>query len=206
MKSRTITVSVLVAVVIIALWWVFAFSPARSEASKVAADVDTAKAESRTLETQNKQLEDLKAHAPQIEAERDRLRNAVPEDAQLASFIQQANQIATATGVKWASVSPTEPAPTGTSGTIALSISVSGDYYQVLDYINQLEGMPRLVVVDQISLTSATDVNGAATVTASLTGRMFTQGAAVAPTPDATTPTSVAGGGGVAAPAQNENG
>ena len=65
--------------------------------------------------------------------------------------------------MKWASVSPTEPAPTGTSETIALSISVSGDYYQVLDYINQLENMPRLVVVDQISLTSATDVNGAAT-------------------------------------------
>ena len=206
MKSRTITVSVLVAVVVIALWWVFAYSPARSEASKVSADVDTAKAESRTLETQNKQLEDLKAKAPQIQAELDRLSNAVPEDAHLASFIQQANQIATATGVKWASVAPTEPAPTGSAGTIALTISVSGDYYQVLDYINQLENMPRLVVVDQISLTSATDVNGAATVSAALTGRIFTQGAAVAPTPDATTPTSVAGGGGVAAPAENQNG
>ena len=185
MKSRTITVSVLVAVVIIALWWVFVFSPARSEASKVAADVDTAKAESRTLETQNKQLEDLEAHAPQIEAERRPPAQRRPRGrATSPSFIQQANQIATASrrevGVGFAD--RTRP-DRNARETIALTISVSGDYYQVLDYINQLEGMPRLVVVDQISLTSATDVNGAATVTASLTGRMFTQGAAVAPTP-----------------------
>jgi hypothetical protein len=37
---------------------------------------------------------------------------------------------------------------------------VKGGYYQVLDYLNRLESIPRLVVVDQVSLAAA-DATGA---------------------------------------------
>ena len=32
-------------------------------------------------------------------------------------------------------------------------MQVTGGYFQVLDYLNQLENMPRLIIVDQVSLT-----------------------------------------------------
>jgi type IV pilus assembly protein PilO len=206
MKSRTIMVSVLAAIGIIVVWWMFLFSPARSDATKVNTDIDTAKEEGRTLDTQVKQVRDLERRAPEVKAELDRLRQAVPASPELASFIDQANQIATETGVKFASISPTEPTATTSATEIQLAITVNGGYYEVLDYLNRLDTLPRLVKVDQLSVTAQTGENGQQELTAAVTGRMFTQPVPVSATPDAsTTPTSVAGGGGVAATPQGQN-
>lgn len=207
MNNRTVAAGVLAAVLIVAAWWMFLFSPARSDANKVESQVKAAKAKSLSLETEQKQLEDLEQRAPQIQADRDRLRNAVPDQPELASFIEQANQLGTDTGVTWVSVSPSEPSAGTAAGTVTVALEVTGGYYQVLDYLNRLESIPRLVVVDQVSLTATTesDAGGAAVggppqLTASLTARMFDSGA-TAVTPDgSTTPATVAGGGGVAAP------
>jgi Tfp pilus assembly protein PilO len=201
MNNRTVTAGVLAAVLIVAAWWVFLFSPARSDAKKVESEVKAAKAKSLSLETEQKQLEDLEKRAPQIQADRDRLRNAVPDQPELASFIEQANQLGIDTGVKWVSVSPTEPGAGAAAGTIQVSMQVTGGYYQVLDFLNRLESIPRLVVVDQVSLTASTaDAGGPPQLNASLTARMFDSGATSVSPDGSTTPATVAGGGGVAAP------
>ncbi len=211
MNNRTITASVVASIAIIAVWWLFLFSPARSDASKVGDELTTAKAQTRTLEVQKKQIDDLEKRAPQINAERDKLRAAVPQDADLASFIDQANELGTEAGITWVSVSPTEPTAGGVAGEIPLNMQVTGGYFQVLDYLNKLENMPRLVIVDQVALTATASAEGASAaapqLSATLTARMFSQGGAAATVaPDgSTTPTSVAGGGGVAAPQGTES-
>jgi type IV pilus assembly protein PilO len=208
MKNRTIMASVLVAVAILAIWWLFLFSPARGDASKVDKDIDAAKTESRTLQTQVKQLEDLERHAPEIKSNLDRLHKAVPQTPDLASFIEEANKVATDAGVKWASVTPSQPTDALSAGTTQLAISVTGGYYQVLDYLNRMDNLSRLVVVDQVSLSGSTSADAPEPeLTASFTARMFNQAAPVATaTPNgSTTPTSVAGGGGVAATPQPQN-
>jgi Tfp pilus assembly protein PilO len=192
MNTRTLTASVLGAVLIIGAWWMFVFSGIRSEASDVDKAIDTAKTEERALETQLSQLEALTAKAPELQAEAERLQKAVPADIDLAGFIESANARGAEAGVKWLSVSPTEPTATGTAGTIQLSISVEGDYYKVLDYLNRLEHMDRLLVVDAIDLT-ASDGAGSTnetTLTASLTARMFTQPQVSTPVPGSGTDAS----------------
>ena len=59
MNNRTVAAGVLAAVLIVAAWWMFLFSPARSDANKVESQVKAAKAKSLSLETEQKQLEDL---------------------------------------------------------------------------------------------------------------------------------------------------
>jgi Tfp pilus assembly protein PilO len=207
MNNRTVAAGVLAAVLIVAAWWMLLFSPARSDAHKVDSEVKAAKAKSLSLETEEKQLEDLEQRAPQIQADRDRLRSAVPDQPELATFIEQANQLGTDTGVTWVSVSPSEPGAGTAAGEINVGLEVKGGYYQVLDYLNRLESIPRLVVVDQVSLTAsdASGAGGAAVggppqLTASLTARMFDSGATAVSPDGSTTPATVAGGGGVAAP------
>jgi Tfp pilus assembly protein PilO len=210
MKSRTVTISILVAVLIVGVWWMFLFSPVRGDAGKVDDEIETAKSETRALETQAKQLEDLERRAPEIEANLDRLREAVPAEPELASFIDLANQLGVDTGVRWVSVAPAEPATTGQAGTIQLTIEVEGGYFQVLDYLNRLENLPRLVVVDQLSLSaSESDEEGASAgapqLLASLTARMFSEGlSAPVESGGTTTPTSVAGRGGVSSTPQGQ--
>jgi Tfp pilus assembly protein PilO len=207
MKNRMIAATAVAAVLILAVWWLFLYSPVRGDTSKVGHEVQAAKTETRTLETQSKQVRDLERRAPQIQAELNRLQQAVPANPDLASFIEAANQLGTDAGVKWVSISPAEPGGTGPAGTIQMAIQVEGGYFQVLDYLNRLENASRLVVIDQLSLSASDGTAPGATsggepkLSASLTARMFNQAAVTAPAASAgaTTPTSVAGGGGIAA-------
>jgi len=218
MNNRTITIGAVVAIAILGVWWMFVFSPIRSDSSKAQKDVDAAQAETRTLETRVKELEDLEKRAPQIQSDLDRMHKLVPEDADLASFVDQANKLAADAGVKWMSVAPVAPDGTTSTGEIQLTMQLDGGYFQVLDYLNRLEHMPRLVVIDQIQVNANNSAGGtgsaAQELSVSLTARMFkNSGADAATVPgtatspagaaavagSATTPTSVAGGGGVSA-------
>ena len=76
------------------------------------------------------------------------------------------------------------PTTTGSTDTVQISMELEGGYFEVLDYLNRLENMPRLVVVDQVSLSAAedtADTGGAPSLTASLTGRIFSQANSPAP-------------------------
>ena len=208
MKSRTITVSVLAAVVIVARGGCSCSRLPAAMRTRSRADVDDRQGASRGhSRPQNKQLEDLKAHAPQIQADRDRLRSAVPEDARARDLHPAGepdrDRHRRDVGVGLADANP---APTGRRRDDASRSQVSGDYYQVLDYLNQLESIPRLVVVDQVSLTERDrrgEAGGGAAAHGVVDGTDVHPGATAGrPDPDATTPTSVAGGGGVAAPAR----
>ena len=201
MNNRTITFSVLAVIMVVALWWVFVFSGIRSDASKAAEDVDTAKAESTSLEAQLKQLEALEADAPQTQARLDEMRKLLPQQADLAGFIDEANALGAEAGVKWVSVTPTTPTTSAAVNTIPFTMTVSGGYYQVLDYLHRVEGMSRLVVIDGVTIDQgeAAEDGGPPELTANLTARMFSQ-SAVQTAPGAPT-TPAANGDGVAAAA-----
>lgn len=79
---------------------------------------------------------------------------------------------------------------------IRLALQIRGGYFQVLDFLNRLDDLPRLVVNDSLSVTS----DPTARLTVSLTSRMFTRTVppGFAPTP---TPAPGGGGGGGASPA-----
>jgi len=91
----------------------------------------------------------------------------------------------------------TAPAATDTAGAtagtppsaISLSLDASGGYFQILDFINRLDDLPRIVVVDSLSLsgggsgdasasgtgdTAATGGTSSSELTMSITARMFT--------------------------------
>ena len=125
----------------------------------------------------------------------------MPASADLDGFILSANQIAVKSGIDWLSVSPSV-AQAGTTGpsVIPLSIQIKGGFFQVLDYLNRLEAMGRLVIVDGINISSATSSTGAAAtgppnLSVTLTARMFTRAApapaaGTAPAPGPTAGTS----------------
>ncbi|HVF75060.1 MAG TPA: type 4a pilus biogenesis protein PilO [Acidimicrobiales bacterium] len=84
-------------------------------------------------------------------------------------------------------------APASGPAEIRLALQVQGGYYQVLDFLNRITDMPRIVVIDSLNVT------GSATgrLTVALTARMFTR--AVPPefggvaTPTTTTTTAPGG-------------
>jgi Tfp pilus assembly protein PilO len=189
MKSRAIIAGVLVLIVVLLAWNMLFFSPAGKDRDEAAEARDAAQSQQASLQSTLDRLLDLESRQPEFIEEQARLAGKIPAQPDLQVFIRAAYDLQVESGLDWISIAPTEPAP-GPSGVseIRMTVQLEGGYYQVLDYLNRLEDMSRLVVVDSIQVgAGATDggegstdstvptSSGAPTLAVSLSARMFTQ-------------------------------
>jgi Tfp pilus assembly protein PilO len=98
---------------------------------------------------------------------------------------------ATTTTVAGGAITPTTAAPATVPAQISLALQIKGGYFQVLDFLNRLDKLPRLVVTDSVNI--ATDPNGGLTV--GLSGRMFLRSIPAGFPGGAATTTTVASAG-----------
>jgi Tfp pilus assembly protein PilO len=183
MKGRAIALGVLATLVVVLIWNLVVFSPKGRTLSNAKKDTQSAQQIGSSLRATLTRLQDISRNGPEIAAQLDKLSAAVPASPDLDGFILSANQIAVTSGIDWLSVSPSV-AQAGTNGpsVIPVSIQIKGGFFQVLDYLNRLEDMGRLVVVDGINISStAASGGGPPILSVSLTARMFTRAAPPAP-------------------------
>jgi Tfp pilus assembly protein PilO len=157
MNRRGIVFGALIAIGIVALWWVLLYSPKGNDLNGARDDLDNAQRQGQTLTAERNQLRDLQQRSPEIEAQLGKLSAAIPEGPNQADFISGLNDIADESGISWQSVTMQEPAP-GTAGqppTSVVQIAIEGGFFQTLDYLNRLEDLDRLVVVDTVTINGA---------------------------------------------------
>lgn len=185
------------ALLIVAVWYFALYAPKNSDLSKAHDDLSAAQASAQTLRAQLSNLRGLEANRAKQQAVLQKLSAAVPPTPDLASFILQANDIATQSGVNWLQVSPSQPSAAGGGPTtITLTMQLEGGFYQVYDYLNRLENMQRLVLVDTVNVTAKGAASPQPVLSVAVTARMFTRATAQTGTNagagGATTPTSPA--------------
>lgn len=167
-----------VSVALLVLWFVFLWGPLGGKLDDAEVREQTAAGVNSELELQRDRLLALEADQPALEAKVDALRLAVPDDADLADFILEANGIATASGVEFPTIAVTPPsASTDPSLPAALNvtIAVDGGYFQVLDYLDRLDTLDRIVVIDTLGLTPAgAEDGGTSSLSVAVSARMFT--------------------------------
>ncbi len=165
MKRNVIIAIVAGALAVILVWFFLFYKPKSNEVSKTNDEVATAERQQQDLEATLARLQELDANRPQQQADLDKLNAAIPATPDLAEFIFEANTAAADSGVDWLSIAPTPPAASLTGGPseIVLNIQVQGGFFQVLDYLNRLENLKRLVVTDTLNLSAGgTDTSGSA--------------------------------------------
>lgn len=201
MNRRTVAVAFGAALLLLVVWFVFLWGPQGGKLSDAEERRDAAEAQNGALEVRLARLRDAQDRAPDLLADLDELRAAVPDEPDLAQFILDANEIATTAGVEFLSIAPGVPTANEAGGppVITLSINVTGGYFEVLDYLTRLDGLARIVVVDSLSLTPTSGEGGLQEIAVAITARMFTQTlpATAAPVADGaateTTDTTAAG-------------
>jgi Tfp pilus assembly protein PilO len=217
-KRTTLIAFIAGGIVIILLWYFLLFSPTSKDLNDTRDEVSSAESQKQELQNTIRRLKALSRNATQQAATLRTLHAAIPPTPDLGAFILAANDIATASGINFLAISPSPPAANTTGGPptmIAVSIQVSGDFFDVLDYLNRLEDLDRLVLVDTVNISaggddattggstssgssSSTSSGGAPELSVTLTGRMFTDAAPPADpnagvdtlTPTTTTPGS----------------
>jgi Tfp pilus assembly protein PilO len=207
-------IGVAAALGVLVFWFLFLWGPQGSKLSDAKDRRERAQSEQDQLQVRIARLKSLQQDEPQKRAQLERLRVAIPDEPNLAQFILDANNAANVSGINFLSIAPSPPAPVGAvpgatppsdPGTtpapssapavINLQMSVTGGYFQVIDFVNRLNGLPRLVVIDSLNLsTGGQGTAGATTLSAEIAARLFvseTTPVAGAPgTPGATTTTT----------------
>lgn len=199
---RSIVIGVVAAFVVLLLWWFLLWSPQRKKIDDAKKRREAAEQQVSQLRVTLSRLQELKRTEALKRSQIEALRVAVPDQPNLAQFILDANDAANKAGIDFLSVTPSPPAAAAAGGGTAagapaavnLAMSITGGYFQVLDFVNRLTDLPRIVVIDNLSLTAGDGSN----MTVSITARMFTTSAApVAPSTTvpagAATTTTVAG-------------
>lgn len=195
MKRTTLIACAVGGIVLILLWYFVLFAPTSKDLNDTRDQVSGLDSQNQELENTIRRLKELSRNSVEQQAKLRTLSAAVPAQPDLGEFILQANDLASASGIDWLSIAPTPPAATGGGGptsTIPISIQVEGQFSTVLDYLNRLEGLERLVVVDTINVSAseadsstgstggdaATSSASAPNLSVSLTGRIFTNATA----------------------------
>ena len=196
MKKSVLALAVFGALVAVAAWFFLLYSPKSADLKKAKDKVSEAERKESSLRSELQELKILKEDEPRIDADLARVKSAVPDQPDLAAFIKAANDVAAESGIEWVSVNPAEPVPGGALSNIGLTIQVTGDFFNIVDYLGRLYEMSRAVTVDGIEFASTQEESGATSITASVTGRMFKAAGAAAPTTGAAGGGATAGGAG----------
>lgn len=174
MKAKLILIGVGAAVVLTGAWFVLLWKPAGADLDKARADKVVAEQEASTLRTRLTHLEKLQDNAAVLEQSRSLLATAIPSADKLDEFILQVNERAGRAGVSFVSVSPTPPAAPGAGSSaptiVGLQMQVTGDYFQIMRFLEEMRDGPRLFTIDNFSINPG---GGDGLMTASIGSRMF---------------------------------
>ena len=207
-RRQLLIVAGLLIVVIVVVWYLALWSPRQHAIKKATADAATAQANVATLQGQLSALQAQAATQTQRQIELTRLRAAIPATPDISSVIVSLYNAASDAGIDLTSLSDSPPA-TGSPPAVKINMAVTGNFYEILQFMGDLAALPRIVVVDNVSMSPGGGATGAPQVGASpnlsvtLAGRVFvtslsTSAAtapATAPTTSPPTSTTVPAGG-----------
>lgn len=184
MKAKLILIGVVSSLVLGGLWYFLAWSPAGEKLDEAKAQRAVAEVEAQKLQGRLSHLRVLEQNAAVLDADKARFSVAMPETDKLDEFIRQVNERAARSQVNFVSIAPTPPtvgdeaaAAAAGPGVVSLTMSVEGDYFKILRFLEELREGPRLVTVETFSISRPGDNP---TMSASIGGRMFVNPTAAA--------------------------
>lgn len=196
MKAKLILIGVGASLLITAVWFFALWSPKSDDLDKAKADTVAAEQRASELQSRLTRLKKLEANADVLERDRALLATAIPTADELDDFILQVNERATKAGVEFVSIAPQQPstgavapgaAVAGGPTPVGLQMQVTGDYFAILRFLEQLRDGERLVTVENFSLSKGGE---GAEMSASIGGRMFIAPTVVVPAATPITPSA----------------
>jgi Tfp pilus assembly protein PilO len=157
----------------------FLVLPKLSQVSDAKKKLNQAIAQTSTLQSEYRALQDARAAAPQAQEKIDQVNREIPPTADLPGLILLLQNAATSSGIDLLTITPGTPAfdQATNLSTLALSVSASGTYFALTEYLYKIETLPRAAKVLSITLAPG----GANGLNMSATLDMFTADTSAGP-------------------------
>jgi len=155
-NRRVLALGVLATVLATAVWYFFLISPRNDKIGELDDQLNTAIAEASALRIAVAALQDVQNNDVAFLAAIGQMEAGIPEEPELAVFIEEITALAEANGVLLQSFAPSEPAPSVDLPVyeISVSLAMEGEYFELLGFLFGLDDMERIVVVQSISITA----------------------------------------------------
>jgi Tfp pilus assembly protein PilO len=169
--NRRLLIPLGIGLVILIAWFLLLYSPQSKALADARKRTNQATQQGATLRDQLTRLQQSRRDQPLKQSQLETLRVAVPDEPNLAQFILDANDAASKAGIDFLSITPTPPAAAqgattpataaggaaaggaaATAAPIRIAMTATGGYFQVLDFVNRLNRLPRIVVVDTLQM------------------------------------------------------
>jgi len=155
-NKKLIAISGGIAVVMLAGWWFLLWGPAGDAVTAAETRFTNANAQTVQLEVQRDRLIAIQEELPQLQSRLQTLSAAVPDQAAMSDFLLAASEAEVDSGLDFLTVSASPPSPTLTSGLSSVSVQLTGTggYFQMLDFINRLQSMHRVMVIKNLTVVA----------------------------------------------------
>ncbi len=192
-----------VAVLIVAAWWMLMWKPAGNDLAAADKRAELATQQINQMQVQLSRLEVIRDQLPALQSQVQSLRTAIPDTPALADFLLAAHDAEAASGLEFLTATANEPAPGPVPGLMVIEVQLTGNggYYQVLDFINRLQAMHRIMSINNLTVVSANNEDtteiGPPNLQLTISGRLYmtTPDAAGDPSAPEATPTADNGAG-----------
>ena len=198
--------TVLGCLAVLAVGWFLLVSPKRSDAAALQTQADTQLSANAQLQTQLSVLKSQAKDLPRQQARLAAVAAKIPDNPALPSLVRALVQAGQAAGVELVSMTPGAPtaattgavtapvapgavaapgagaAGAGQLAAIPLSLNVSGGYFQVEQFVSNLENLPRSMRISSLTLAPGANpvkpaavgtVDDGKTLTTTVTGQVF---------------------------------
>ncbi|MGZ8566038.1 MAG: type 4a pilus biogenesis protein PilO [Actinomycetota bacterium] len=158
--------------------------PKMTEVSAAEEDLKAAEAEQQTLESRLQVLEDTRDDAGQYEAIIEEAQRQIPPTAEEASLLLLIQGAATEAGMDVLGLTPGVPTFDDQKGlsVIVVNVNAEGTYFDVADFMYNIETLPRAAVVTSLSLAPGElDTSGVPRLTATATINLYTTDSSAGP-------------------------
>jgi Tfp pilus assembly protein PilO len=135
----------------------FLVLPKLSQVSDARSELADERSKQSTLESQLRALQDAKNAAPASQATIDRVDREIPPTADLAGLILLLQNASTSSGIDLTTITPATPVFDQTTGlsTISVSVTATGSYFALTEYMYKIETLPRAAKVLTASMAPA---------------------------------------------------
>jgi Tfp pilus assembly protein PilO len=155
-NKKLIAVAGGIAVVVLAGWWFVLWGPAGDAVTAAETRFRNAKGQTTQLEVHRDRLLAIQKELPQMQSRLQTLSAAVPDRAAMSDFLLAASEAEADSGLDFLTVSASPPTPTLTPGlsTVSVQLTGTGGYFQMLDFINRLQSMHRVMVIKNLTVVA----------------------------------------------------
>jgi type IV pilus assembly protein PilO len=185
--------------VLVLAGWFLLIAPKRAQVADIKANTAEQEQTNQQLATDISVLQQQHKDLPEKQAELAALRTKIPTTADLTSYIRLMQDLAHKSQVSFTSLAPSDAAPLGgtadptgalpldTLAAMNIELVVTGTYFQVTDFMNELETAPRYTLVtgyafaegevgaegDAASADTSTSSSGDPQLTATISARIY---------------------------------